>query len=212
MKSVLSDTRICFIGDSFVNGTGDIECLGWAGRICAAARRKGHDITYYNLGVRRATSVDIRGRWLEEVACRLPKGYDGRIVFSFGVNDTTLENGKTRVELSNSIENSREILSAAKQLFPVLMVGPPPIADSGQNLRIAHLSKREADVCRDLNVPYLDIFTPLQESAIWMSEAAANDGSHPGSAGYAELARWVQSWSAWLFWFTRTPSGGQSSQ
>jgi len=79
-------------------------------------------------------------------------------VFSFGVNDTTLENGKTRVELSNSIENCREILSAAKQLFPVLMVGPPPIADSGQNLRIAHLSKREADVCRELDVPYLDIF------------------------------------------------------
>jgi len=46
----------------------------------------------------------------------------------------------------------------------------------------------------ELDVPYLDIFTPLQESAIWMSEAA-NDGSHPDSAGYVELARWVQSWS-----------------
>jgi len=29
----------------------------------------------------------------------------------------------------------------------------------------------------ELDVPYLDIFYPLQESAIWMSEAAANDGS-----------------------------------
>lgn len=25
--------RICFIGDSFVNGTGDDTCLGWVGRI-----------------------------------------------------------------------------------------------------------------------------------------------------------------------------------
>ena len=24
--------RICFFGDSFVNGTGDDECLGWVGR------------------------------------------------------------------------------------------------------------------------------------------------------------------------------------
>lgn len=31
--------RICFIGDSFVNGTGDPECLGWAGRICVTARK-----------------------------------------------------------------------------------------------------------------------------------------------------------------------------
>jgi len=58
-----------------------------------------------NGGKQRAYKSALAG----EVACRLPKGYDGRIVFSFGVNDTTLENGKTRVELSNSIENCREI-------------------------------------------------------------------------------------------------------
>ncbi|HZC55143.1 MAG TPA: hypothetical protein VE396_03730 [Xanthobacteraceae bacterium] len=29
--------RICFFGDSMVNGTGDDACLGWVGRICAAA-------------------------------------------------------------------------------------------------------------------------------------------------------------------------------
>ena len=55
--------RICFVGDSFVNGTGDPECLGWPGRICAAARRAGHDVTYYNLGVRRDTSGDVQARW-----------------------------------------------------------------------------------------------------------------------------------------------------
>jgi len=96
-------------------------------------------------------------------------------VFSFGVNDTTLENGKTRVELSNSIENCREILSAAKQLFPVL-VGPPPIADSGQNLRIAHLSGGRL-MCAGTGCALLRYFYPLQESAIWMS-GRQRDGSH----------------------------------
>ena len=33
--------RICFIGDSFVNGTGDDDCLGWAGRLGAGARPGG---------------------------------------------------------------------------------------------------------------------------------------------------------------------------
>lgn len=119
--------RICFIGDSFVNGTGDPECLGWAGRICAVACNLGHDITYYNLGVRGDTSTDIKARWLKEVSGRLSTKYDGSIVFSFGVNDITLENGKTRVEFSTSIENTRNILREAGQLFPVLMIGPPQL-------------------------------------------------------------------------------------
>ena len=193
--------RICFVGDSFVNGTGDPECLGWAGRVCAVARREGHDITYYNLGVRRETSTDVRARWRREVSCRLPEGTDGRIVFSFGVNDTTLENGTCRVEVSDSAENTREILKAATQLFPVLMVGPPPVLDAEHNLRIAALSKQFAVVCAELDVPYLDVFTPLRSSETWMHEAAANDGSHPGAAGYRELAHLVLRWLAWLSWF-----------
>ncbi len=193
--------RICFIGDSFVNGTGDSHCLGWAGRICATACNLGHDVTYYNLGVRRETSAGIKARWLREVSCRLSTENDG-IVFSFGVNDTTLENGKTRIEFSSSIENIYNILNTAKQMFPVLMVGPPPTTvDVKQNLRIARLSNSFAKVCYELDVPYLDIFSPLQSSNIWMREAAENDGFHPCSAGYAELAQLVQNWSFWLSWF-----------
>jgi hypothetical protein len=55
--------RICFIGDSLVNGVGDPTGLGWVGRVATAARRRGHDITAYNLGIRRDTSGDIAVRW-----------------------------------------------------------------------------------------------------------------------------------------------------
>ena len=41
--------RICFFGDSFVNGTGDDDCRGWPGRLCAEARQRGCDVTLYNL-------------------------------------------------------------------------------------------------------------------------------------------------------------------
>lgn len=193
--------RICFIGDSFVNGTGDSACLGWAGRICATACNLGRDITYYNLGVRRETSADIKARWLREVSCRLSAADDGRIVFSFGVNDTTLENGKTRIEFSTSIENTRNILNTAKQMFPVLVVGPPPTVEVEQNFRIRCLSNSFATVCYELDLPYLDIFTPLQSSHIWMREAVEKDGYHPSSAGYTELAQLIQNWNAWLSWF-----------
>jgi lysophospholipase L1-like esterase len=192
--------RICFVGDSFVNGTGDPEYLGWTGRICRAARRKGLDITYYNLGIRRNTSADIAVRWLEEVSHRLPEDCNGRVVFSFGVNDTTLEEGKTRINFQNSIENTSKILTEANPLFPVLMVSPPPVPDIEQNIRVAELSRQFDSVCRQLGVPYLDVFNPLQASTVWLKEAAANDGYHPGLAGYSELAKLVERWCSWLSW------------
>ena len=192
--------RICFVGDSFVNGTGDPEYLGWTGRICRAARRKNLDITYYNLGIRRNTSADIALRWLEEVSRRLPEECNGRVVFSFGVNDTTLEEGKTRINFQNSIENTSKILTEANPLFPVLMVSPPPVPDIEQNIRVAELSRQFDSVCRQLGVPYLDVFNPLQASTVWLKEAAANDGYHPGLAGYSELATLVERWCSWLSW------------
>lgn len=190
----------CFVGDSFINGVGDPEYLSWTRRTCAAARRQGHDLTDYNLGVRRETSSDIRTRWLREVACRLPEECDGRIVFSFGANDTTLENGKPRVELPESIENTHKILSGAKKRFPVLMVGPAPVVNAEQSQRIALISLEFARICGKLYVPYLDVLPTLQRSKVWLEEAAINDGSHPGATGYSELARCVQSWPAWLSW------------
>lgn len=193
--------RICFVGESFVNGTGDRQCLGWAGRICVNANIRGYDITYYNLGVRRETSTQLKNRWHTEVSYRLPKEYDGRLVFSLGVNDTTIENGKTRVELADSLENTRTILTEAKQLYPVLMISPPPVIDEEQNQRISNLSKQFALLCNELNVPYLDVFSNLLNSNIWIDEAKNNDGAHPRETGYQYFAQIVQNWSAWLNWF-----------
>ncbi|WP_017655449.1 GDSL-type esterase/lipase family protein [Fortiea contorta] len=200
------EIRICFVGDSFVNGTGDPECLGWTGRICANANKKGYDITYYNLGIRRNTSTDIANRWLQEVSLRLPQEYDGRVVFSFGLNDTTNENGQPRVELKKSVENTYNILSVAQQLYPVLLIGPAPYAeqeDPDIKQRIIDLSQQLALVCRELNIPYLDVFPLLEKSNIWIEETQANDGVHPQAGGYAEFAKIVENWNAWLNWFSR---------
>ena len=123
--------RICFIGDSFVNGTGDDDCLGWVGRVCSRARRGGADITVYNLGIRRDTSADIRGRWRREAAVRLPAEFNSGLVFSFGANDCVVETPPdTRVSVEASMANTTAILREAKAWLPVLMVGPAPIGDA----------------------------------------------------------------------------------
>ncbi|WP_338257507.1 GDSL-type esterase/lipase family protein [Dictyobacter halimunensis] len=197
----MKDLRICFIGDSFVNGTGDPACLGWTGRVCAAAMSQGHEVTYYNLGIRRQTSLEIARRWRDESEARLPHGCDGRIVFSFGVNDTVLENGRPRLAPLESLRYARETLRAARELRPTLMVGPPPMPDDEQNQRIASLSQHLALLCQELAIPYLDIFTPLLQIEEWREEALANDGAHPRAAGYSALAHLVQDWPAWRSWF-----------
>ena len=86
-------------------------------------------------------------------------------------------------------------------MFPVLMVGTAPVVDLEQNQRIARLSTAFASICNEINVPYLDIFTSLQASDVWINEAIANDGAHPRAAGYAQLAQLVQNWQPWLSWF-----------
>lgn len=192
--------RICFVGDSFVNGTGDPTFLGWAGRLCVTAQQQGHEITYYNLGIRGHTSRQIAQRWRAEVTARLPRDVDGRIVFSFGANDMTLEEGEVRVPLAESLQHTQSILATAQQLFPTLMVGPPPLLEDEVNQRLASLSQQLTLVCEAMTVPYLEVFTSLQHMQVWKDEVASNDGAHPRAAGYALLAQLVQEWSFWKSW------------
>lgn len=154
------DIRICFVGDSFVNGTGDETTLGWTGRICAAANADNFSVTHYNLGVRRNTSRDILLRWEHECALRLPDTCDCRIVFSCGVNDTVIEDGKLRVETPESCANVRNLLENADR-YEVLMVGPPPVSDPEQNERISMLSSVYYETTQGLGVPYVDLFSHL---------------------------------------------------
>lgn len=193
------DHRICFVGDSFVQGTGDPLCLGWAGRVAQDAVTRGIKLTHYNLGIRRDTSRDIAARWLQECAARLPSDCVQGVVFSFGVNDTHIEDGAMRISEEDSLTNCQNILTAATARFDVLMIGPPPMPDSAHNRRIAHLDTQFAELAAKLNVPYLSVFDVLRKDEHWLKEAIANDFAHPGQRGYDRLAAVVENWSAWWF-------------
>lgn len=192
------DVKICFVGDSFVNGTGDETALGWAGRLCATVAAKGTPVTYYNLGIRRNTSKDILLRWERECALRLPDFCDGRVVISCGVNDTVIEGGQLRVLPDESCANIREILRGAKK-YKVLMVGPPPVAEDGQNARIQAVSSAFAREAKTLGVPYVDLFSVLVLDDAYKLEISGNDGAHPRSDGYSKMAHLIGSSPSWWF-------------
>ena len=192
--------RICFIGDSFVSGAYDMECLGWVGRISAEARRRGHDVSPYNLGVRGETSIQIAARWRAEAEVRQSPQQEGRLVFEFGVNDTREVNGKRQLEAAQSLAAAHEILSAAALWKPTLMVGPPPGGDEARNARVKDLSDQLAKLCAELSVPYFDSCAPLLASSTWMPSVKSVDGTHPSAAGYAEWATLIGEWAAWRDW------------
>jgi lysophospholipase L1-like esterase len=193
--------RICFFGDSFVNGTGDDDCLGWTGRLCADARQRGHDVTLYNLGIRRDTSADIAARWEREASARLPLAYDGRLVFSFGVNDCVCETGEQpRVAENATLINTRAILERAQPKWPTLMVGPPYTGKKEHDLRVKRLSNHLERLCLELGVPFLPIFPRLDGNEIWRQEAECGDGVHPNRLGYTLIHQAVLAWKPWREW------------
>lgn len=199
----MKDIRICFFGDSFVAGTGDPTYLGWTARVCAAITSPHYKLSYYNLGIRGNTSEQIEARWLAEATQRFPDYADNCIVFSFGTNDNRIENSLRLVEEKNSVLCARRILTQAKALFPVLLIGPPPVTDKEMNHRAAATSKAYQELCQELDVPYLDVYHPLLNNVPWMQEVAAVDGFHPAASGYLAFAQLVTAWPAWQKWFEK---------
>jgi acyl-CoA thioesterase I len=194
--------RICFFGDSFVNGTGDDACLGWVGRACAAARHAGRDVTYYNLGIRGDTTAHVQQRWQREAEARLLAEHDGRLVFSFGANDCCAgaDGDGVRVASGHALANAEAVLKAACASRPTLMMGPLPVGDAATDRRIAALSAGFATLCAGLAVPYLEMFSLVAASPVWSREIAQGDGAHPNTGGYAEVAEAFIRWPPWRHW------------
>lgn len=211
----MTTLRICFMGDSLTNGTGDVAFLGWPGRLCRREAQAGHDLTCYNLGIRAETTEMIRARWRGECKPRLLDNMPGAIVFSFGTNDTAEEAGKTRVAFDRSLENARAIVAEARAWKPILWIGPPPVDESQQpfqalptsperyfhNARVAALSDAFAAIAREEGVPYLDMFSPLAGETAWAAGFKKGDGVHPTEIGYAEMADRIAGWESWRAWF-----------
>lgn len=189
--------RVCFFGDSFVNGYGDPDYQGWVGRLCRSARSQGHDVTAYNCGVRRATSEDVKASWLTEATARLCPEAFGAVIFSFGANDRVLENGQPRVAPHRVLENTRAILSAAVARWPTLFIASPrPMGGDTGGAAAAQVNGIK-EICDAQSVPLFDTFTASASFTHWQAEAMAGDGVHPGARGYEELARLLDVWPPW---------------
>ncbi|MCV0427979.1 MAG: hypothetical protein K5905_21185 [Roseibium sp.] len=211
----MRDLRICFVGDSYINGTGDEHCLGWIGRLCRKRFNRSFQMTYYDLGIRGATTDDILDRWRSECDKRFTDGADNRIVFQFGINDVAIvtDLGR-RVEEETSVNNAVLMVREAAENWPVLWVGLPPAnvacspmhpspgleIDFSQSTA-GSLNRRFIMTAAKLGVPYLDIQSPLLANQDYMDSLTRGDQMHCSGSGYAIMADLVDKWVGWSAWF-----------
>jgi len=187
--------RICFVGDSMTNGTGDPQHLGWVGRVLQDERKRRSELTGYNLGVRRDRSDQIRATWRAEVERRLPAEFEGRVVFSFGVNDAAQE-----IVPEATLGHAEAILSEARARWPIFMIGTVPMPDEAIRSRSRALDLAYRPLCAGLGVPFLSVFDGLVATPTWLDEARAGDGAHPGAGGYHRMADLILASEAWRVW------------
>lgn len=194
-----------FFGDSFIAGVGDPAGQGWVGRVVASSFAAGLPLVAYNLGVRRETSLEVAARWLGEARARMRAQASYGVVFAFGTNDATEEEGRLRVEPAHAIDALGRVLDDAGRLgLSVLVLGPAPAGEPAQDDRVGALSAAFAGVAARRGVPYVPVVDALRRSAAWVAEAAAGDGSHPGAGGYEELAQLALA-GGWIDWLRGLP-------
>ncbi|HIU16978.1 MAG TPA: GDSL family lipase [Candidatus Avidesulfovibrio excrementigallinarum] len=187
--------HLLFFGDSILLGVGEPGRGGWVGRLAeglvADGRLSPATSSIYNLGVRRASSRQIQARWHQEFAVRrgLTEVDCALLLFSFGVVDMAAPKGTPNMRMEESVQTAKEILISARDAAPVLLVGPTPVAGPEHAQRIETLSQKYDELCAQLAVGFVDLFTPLARSEAFMGDLP--DGVHPGSVGNELIARQV---------------------
>jgi len=177
---------ICYFGDSITLGFGDPSGLGWPGRVSGKIANLGVEVTHYNLGVRKDVSPLLAKRWKGEAELRKIGGMECKLIFSFGTADVM--NG---IEPADTLAAAEAILSEAKEMGDVLLVGPTPVTDAEKSRKIGILSELLAGLCKKLDIPFVPVVDGMLASPLYVESLKDGDNVHPPLPGYAVLADFI---------------------
>lgn len=202
-RSMLTQ-KIVAIGASTVFGRVDPKGGGYIGRLKTWHESNALKNAVFNLGIGGDTSTEVLKRLMSEVSIRQPD----LIIVSLGLNDTARKDSKTnpsQTSLEQFKKNAKKIFSQAQSLAPVVFVSISPIHESktipldGKNsyylLKDAEIySQATKEICRSMNISYLDIFTPLMNMDY--KQLLYEDGLHLNEQGhiwvFEELKKFLQ--------------------
>ena len=182
-----------FFGDSLTLGVNDRTMLGWTGRFAATLDLPVPPTTFYNLGVRKQTSLAVLARWKEEVLRRELPESDVRLLFNVGVVDMAAPKGEPVLSVEESGKALDKLLKEATHAYKkqvIRVLSPFPVVQEAHNERIATLNAHYAKVCAAKGIEYIDIYSILVENQAYMNDL--HDGIHPTGNGCAIIAEFLQ--------------------
>jgi acyl-CoA thioesterase I len=136
---------------------------------------------------------------------------EGRLVFSFGINDTSRPpGGATRVSVAESVACATAMMREASRWLPTIWIGPTPANEKMSpmsptpgvwfefsNERLLELNSALRGVASELDIAFLDLATPLSASPTYQRSLLEGDRMHCSAEGYELIARAVDAWPAW---------------
>lgn len=203
--------RICFIGDSIVEGLGDETGLGWSGRLAEAHRNSDNPFIPFYLGVRGQTLAQIADRAKEECKVRITDKENDLIVLGSGLNDIARVDGEPRTSPDSVIDTFAYLIDELNNLCKLIVVSPFPVYESlmpfyssisdlhldFQNKDIKEFSKEYCNICGSKDIPYLNLFDELNKNDDYQNGLKLNDGLHSNAEGYQAVANLIQNWTVW---------------
>jgi acyl-CoA thioesterase I len=201
--------RIACFGDSITLACNDSTGLGWPGRLGRDLGDGDRPVAVYNLGINGDTSTHIAARWRDELNAR-SRNAAALMLFAFGFNDASAaDGGGLQVALEDSVNNAREIITAAKSIGDLLWIGPTPLDETVNPLQtpfaswltynadIERYDAAYAELAQALDVDYLRLFPEFARSERYAAALLAGDKVHPGDDGYAMIAERIAAWDRW---------------
>lgn len=194
-----------FFGDSLTQGVGDETGLGWVGRLANQLNEK-RELTWFNLGVRGDTAIELSRRAEPELRVRLMPGVETWVFVSIGTNDASRFNDVPRVSVERSVTLLERIWDAIQEKGRPFWIGPVPVAKERLDIeragevysfvteRAKELSDAYARAAERRAIPYLDLVERF--SGVDFSAHETADGIHPKARGYEELFRVISAWEA----------------
>jgi len=181
---------MCIFGDSTAWGAWDREKGGWVNRLWLYASKKDIGCEIYNLSISGGTTETILERFESESKIREADA----IIFQSGGNDSSLvgKNGPNQIPLDQFRKNLEEIIRRSKNITPnIIFIGFKNVDETKTmpvswidiyyiNTEIKKYDDLMRVVCRENNIPYLDIFGLLENEDL-------DDGLHPNAAGHGKI-------------------------
>lgn len=188
---------ICIFGDSTAWGAWDMEKGGWVNRLWLYVGEKTDGRgNIYNLSISGGTTETILERFESEAKVREANA----LIFQSGGNDSYLKgkNGHNQIPVDQFRKNLEEIIRKAKNITSnIIFIGFTNVDETKTmpvswkdiyyvNSEIKKYNEAMRDVCKENQVPYLDIFGLLENEDF-------EDGLHPNTMGHKKVFEKVKS-------------------